>query len=261
MILVVDVGNTNTVLAVFDKGVVVGQWRMSTFANRTRDEYALWFTHFLAQKNIQCAAIKHSVLASVVPQTHFAITHVLKDLFGEAPLVVTGETIRKAGMTLEVDHPEEVGADRVINALAAYERTKGETIVIDFGTATTFDVVSAKGAYCGGVIAPGINLSLEALQRAAAKLPNVAVGKPTRATGRNTVEAMQSGIYYGYLGLIERIVKEIRAETGMKGQVLATGGLAPLFAAATSTIDALVPDLTIEGLYLFAQRCKDAAWL
>ena len=172
--------------------------------------------------------------------------------------MVTAENLAALGMVIKTDNPAEVGEDRVINAMAAFARCSGEAIIIDFGTATTFDVVDEQGAYCGGVIAPGINLSLDALQKAAARLPNIAIKKPQKVVGTSTVEAMQSGLYYGYLGLIERIVTEIRQQTGMQGRVLATGGLAPLFAAASETIDELVENLTLEGLNLFAQRYKES---
>jgi type III pantothenate kinase len=247
MLLAIDVGNTNTVFAVFDKDMLKGQWRMATDARRTADEYAVWLFQMMALEQIQLKEIKAVILGSVVPQTNFSFRQLTKKYF-HTDLLVVGDSNVKIGIEAKIDRPSEVGADRLVNAVAAWNRYKKPLVVVDFGTATTFDVVNANGNYIGGVIAPGINLSLEALHRAAAKLPNVAVQRPEKVIGTATVPAMQSGIYFGYVGLIEGIIKRIEEEFGAKMEVIATGGLSPLFARATSVIQHLEPDLTIHGL-------------
>jgi len=248
MLLAIDAGNTNTVFAVFDGEKLAGQWRISTDANRTADEYAVWLLQLMQLTGIKQSTVKAAILASVVPQTWFALRTLCRTYF-HTELLIVGQPGVKTGVGVKVDRPSEVGADRIVNAAAAWRRYKQPLIVVDFGTATTFDVVNEKGDYIGGVIAPGINLSLAALHKAAAKLPNVAITKPAKVIGTETVGAMQSGIYYGYVGLIEGIVARIREEYGQKAmKVIATGGLAPLYAKATSVIEHLEPDLTIVGL-------------
>ena len=247
MLLVIDVGNTNVVFAVFGGEKLLGQWRISTDAKRTSDEYGVWLTQVLEHSDIAPAAIKHAVCASVVPQALFDLRQLAKRYFN-CELMVIGDVGVKTGVGVKIDNPREVGADRLVNAFAAWGRYKQAMIVVDFGTATTFDIVSGDGNYMGGVIAPGVNLSLDALQRAAAKLPNIGIQRPEKVIGTNTVGAMQSGIYYGYVGLIEGIVARIRAEYGPPMKVIATGGLASLYARACPVIEALEPDLTIWGL-------------
>lgn len=247
MLLVVDTGNTNTVFAVFDRGKLLGKWRMTTDSRRTADEYAIWLIEMMRLSNLTPGQISTAIISCVVPQTLFALRSFVNLYFNTDPLVVGEESV-KLNLKVLVDRPEEVGADRLVNAFAAYERHGGNLIILDFGTATTFDVINKKGDYLGGVIAPGINLSLEALHRAAAKLPNVSVARPSKVIGTNTVAAMQSGVFYGYLGLIEGIIARIRKERGVEMRTIATGGLAPLYAAATSAIDTHDADLTIYGL-------------
>ncbi len=247
MLLAIDVGNTNTVFAVFAGDTLKGQWRMATDARRTADEYAVWLLQLMALEKIVIGDIRAVILGSVVPQTNFSFRQLAKKYF-HTDLLVVGDPAVRLGIEAVIDRPSEVGADRLVNALAAWSRYKKPLIVVDFGTATTFDVVNAKGDYIGGVISPGINLSLEALHRAAAKLPNVAVQRPEKVIGTATVPAMQSGIYFGYVGLIEGIIKRIEEEFGATMEVIATGGLSPLFARATSAIQHLEPDLTIFGL-------------
>jgi type III pantothenate kinase len=247
MLLVIDVGNTNTLFAVFDGEAVVGQWRISTDARRTADEYGVWLLQLLERSDLAKENITQAIVGSVVPQALFDLRMLCKRYFN-CELMIVGDVNVKPGIPIKIDRPQEVGADRVVNALAAWRRHNSALIVVDFGTATTFDVVNGKGEYIGGVIAPGINLSLEALHRAAAKLPNVGILRPANVIGTNTVSAMQSGIYFGYVGLIEGIVSRIRAEYGHPMQVIATGGLAPLYAKATPAIEHLEPDLTIFGL-------------
>jgi len=247
MLLVIDVGNTNVVFAVFEGENLAGQWRISTDAKRTSDEYGVWLTQVLQHHKIPPAAIKSAVCASVVPQALFDLRQLAKRYFN-CELLVIGAPGIKTGIGVKIDNPREVGADRLVNAFAAWERYKQALIVVDFGTATTFDVVSNDGDYVGGVIAPGVNLSLDALQKAAAKLPNIGIQRPEKVIGTNTIGAMQSGIYYGYAGLIEGIALRIKAEMGIPMKVIATGGLASLYAKACPVIETLEPDLTVWGL-------------
>lgn len=249
MLLTIDAGNTNVVFAVFDGEKLIGQWRISTDARRTADEYGVWLTQVLEHAGIAPEKITGAVLASVVPQALFDLRQLAKKYFHTELLVISDPRLSlKTGITVKIDNPQEVGADRLVNAAAAWKRYKQALIVVDFGTATTFDVVSGKGEYIGGIIAPGVNLSLEALHLAAAKLPNVAIQPPEKVIGTNTVGAMQSGIYYGYAGLVGGITERIKKEYGSPMKVIATGGLAPLYAKACPVIEHLEPDLTIYGL-------------
>lgn len=253
MLLAIDSGNTNVVFAVFEEDVLRGQWRSSTDPRRSADEYAVWLTQLMALEGLEPAAVRRAIIANVVP----AATHELKTLcrryFRCEPLTVGDDGV-DLGIGVLVDAPDEVGADRLVNAVAAHERYPGPVIVIDFGTATTFDVVDAQGNYRGGAIAPGIHLSLEALSAAAARLPPVAIARPSRVIGKATVPAMRSGIFWGYVGLIEGLVKRIREEFGAPLTVVATGGLAPMFAEATDVIAHHDKDLTLRGLMLIDRR-------
>jgi type III pantothenate kinase len=253
MLLAIDAGNTNTVFAVSHQGKLRGQWRMATDARRTADEYGVWLLQLMAREKIDPEQVKAAIMSCVVPQATFALRMLARNYF-HTELLIVGEPAVELGITMKMERPQEVGADRLVNAVAAWHKHKQPLIIVDFGTATTFDVVDFEGSYIGGVIAPGVNLSLEALHRAAAKLPNVAVERPARVIGKETVSAMQSGIYFGYVGLIEGIVARIREEYGSPMRVIATGGLAPLFARATPVINALEPDLIIEGLRLIHER-------
>ncbi|MGB1547632.1 MAG: type III pantothenate kinase [Alphaproteobacteria bacterium] len=247
MLLAIDSGNTNIVFAIFDGDKIVGKWRSSTDSMRTSDEYAVWLTQLMATQNLKSRDVDAAIIASVVPEALFHLKSLCRDYFQAEPMVV-GEEGVDAGLEVHVDRPEEVGADRLVNAVAAHRLFEGPLIVIDFGTATTFDLVDAKGAYCGGAIAPGINLSLEALHLTAAKLPRVAIRNPGNVIGKTTVTAMQSGIYWGYVALIEGMIARLAEEFGEPMTVVATGGLAPLFNDATDKIAHLVPDLTLQGL-------------
>ena len=258
-ILAVDIGNTNTGFAFYDGEECLGQWRLSTNRLRTADEFTLWIENFLARIGVKPADVAKSIVACVVPSCRFAILSALEKLLNQPPVLINAELMQKLGVQIKLDNPKEVGADRLINAYAAWNDYKQPTIVLDFGTATTFDVADENGAYCGGVIAPGINLSLEALHRAAAKLPSVEIKNPAKAIGTTTESAMQSGIYFGYLGLIERIVREIQSELKVKPVVIATGGLAPLFAKNSEAIDHLDADLTMRGLHLVASTLEQGA--
>lgn len=246
LLLAIDVGNTNTVFAVYRHREPLGQWRISTVRERTADEYAAALTQLMTLRGHGHDDVDAAVISSVVPQALTPLKSMCREFFGCTAKVV-GENM---GITIPVviDNPREVGADRLVNAVAAHTRYAGPLIVVDFGTATTFDVIDADGRYCGGVIATGINLSLEALHRAAAKLPRVAVERPSQVIGSSTVTAMQSGVYWGYVSMVEGMVAKIKAEFGAPMTVIATGGLAGLFAGATDVIEHVDRDLTMAGL-------------
>ncbi len=253
MLLAIDSGNTNVVFAVFEDGEKRGEWRSSNDNNRTADEYGVWLTQLTAIEGLSRGDITEAIIANVVPAAAYDLLMLCRRYFDCEPLVI-GEPGVDLGLDIKVDNPDEVGSDRLVNAVAAAERYGGPLIVVDFGTATTFDVVDADGAYIGGVIAPGINLSLEALHAAAAQLPRVAVKRPQRVVGKSTVPAMQSGIYWGYVALVEGLVERIADEFGSDMTVVATGGLAPLFAEATDAIRHLDVDLTLRGLNAIYRR-------
>lgn len=255
MLLAIDSGNTNIVFAVFGAdGQVLGEWRSSTAANRTADEFGVWLLRLMELEGLKPADITGAIVATVVPANLHALTQLCEKYFHSTPLVV-GDAGVKLGLTVLLDNPAEVGADRLVNAVEAGQRYGGPLICIDFGTATTFDVIDGGGNYAGGAIAPGINLSLEALHMAAAKLPRVAVERPKKVIGTGTVSAMQSGIYWGYVAMIEGMVARIRAEFALghpgapRMKVIATGGLASMFAEATDVIEATDKGLTLRGLY------------
>ena len=256
MLLAVDAGNTNVVFAVHDGHEWRGRWRIRTDAERTSDEYAVWLLTLLNHAGLKATDITCCAIGTVVPAALYNLRRLCREWFSSEPLIARASL--DWGFDIRVDAPHEVGADRLLNALAAHHRYKGPLIVIDFGTATTFDVVAGDGAYLGGVIAPGINLSIEALHRAAARLPRIGIGRPQSVVGRNTVAAMQSGIYWGYVGLIESIVARIRAEQdedmAHRLKVIATGGLAPLLAEGTTVIETVDGDTTLDGLRLLAAR-------
>ena len=258
LLLAVDVGNTNTVFAVYRDRKPLGQWRISTVRNRTSDEYAAALTQLMLLDGVGHKDVGDVVIASVVPEALFALKQMCAHVFGCTPRIVRENL--GVDMPITIDNPREVGADRLVNAVAAHRRYGGPLIVVDFGTATTFDIVDGDGRYCGGVIATGINLSLEALHRAAAKLPRVAVERPERVIGGSTVGAMQSGVFFGYLSMIEGMVERIQNEFGESMTVIATGGLGGLFADATDRIDRYDRDLTMAGLVeLFYDDRPDAS--
>lgn len=253
MLLAVDIGNTNTVFALCEGERTLAHWRISTDHRRTADEYAVWLLALLQQGGFSKEQIDHVAIASVVPDAVFNLTSLAKHLTSSDPLII-GHGALALDMDVLIDNPQELGADRLVNAYAAWHKHKVALVVVDFGTATTFDVVSAEGAYMGGVIAPGVNLSLEALQRAAARLHRIAIAHPSKVIGTNTTGAMQSGIYFGYLSMIEGIVGRIAGEMGVKPKVIATGGLAPLYAKDSNVIDEVDADLTIDGIRLIAGK-------
>ncbi len=252
MLLVVDAGNTNVVFAVHDGSTWRGIWRIATEPQRTSDEYAVWLLTLLSFTGLKPAEIDRAVIGTVVPAALYHLRRLCREWFTTEPLVARSSL--DWGFDIRLDNPAEVGADRLLNTLAAHQTHGGPLIVIDFGTATTFDVVAPDGGYLGGVIAPGINLSLEALHKAAARLPRIGIGRPQAVIGRSTIPAMQSGIYWGYVGLVEGLVARIRAEHDQPLKVIATGGLAPMLAEGTTVIDRIDPDLTLNGLRLLADR-------
>lgn len=245
--LCIDSGNTNIVFAIYRGTEMIAAWRLTSDRQRTSDEYAVWLTQLMALQKIDRTLISGAIIANVVPQTQFALEKLCRDYFRCQPLVV-GTPQVNLGITIKLDNPEEVGADRLVNAVAVLAEYQVPAIVIDFGTATTFDVIDGDGGYIGGAIAPGINLSLEALVSAAARLPRIAVKKPAQIIGRKTVEAMQSGLYWGYVGLVEGMVERIQAEFGKPMHLLATGGLAAIFAENVKNLKVIDKDLTIKGL-------------
>ena len=252
MLLVVDAGNTNTVMAVHDGKNWLGRWRIATDAQRTSDEYAVWLLTLLSHAGLKREQVSAAVIGTVVPAALYDLRRLCRDWFEVEPLVARASL--DWGFEIRIDNPDEVGADRLLNTLAGHQRYGGPAVVIDFGTATTFDVMDHDGAYLGGVIAPGINLSIEALHRAAARLPRIGIARPQAVIARSTVPAMQSGIYWGYVGMIEGLVGRIQTEYGSKLKVLATGGLASLLAEGTTVIEIIDDDLTLDGLRLLAAR-------
>jgi type III pantothenate kinase len=253
MLLVIDAGNTNIVFAVHDGKAWAGVWRIATNPQRTSDEYAVWLLTLLAYIKVTPDLVNTAVIGTVVPAALYHLRRLCRDWFDVEPLIA--RSILDWGFDIRVDTPSEVGADRLLNALAAYKHFGQALVVVDFGTATNFDVVAEDGGYLGGAIAPGINLSIEALHQAAARLPRIGIGRPQAVIGRATVPAMQSGVYWGYIGLIEGLVARIQREmeaTPLK--VVATGGLAPLFSEGTTIFDRIDPDLTLDGLRLLAER-------
>lgn len=248
MLLAIDAGNTNTVFAIYEGDEQRGIWRASNDPHRTADEYAVWLLQLMQLQGLSRADVDAAIIGTVVPASLFNLTTLCGRYFNCQPLVI-GDPNVELGMRVLTDNPAEVGADRLVNAVSAHVTYPGPLIVIDFGTATTFDVVSAGGDYLGGIIAPGVNLSMEALHRAAAKLPLVAIRRPgDEVIGRNTIGAMQSGIYWGYVALIEGLVERIKRERNEAMTVIATGGLSTLFANATPVIDHIDKDLTLRGL-------------
>lgn len=246
MLLAIEQGNTNTLFAVHDGEHWIAQWRTATDAMRTADEYAVWLHQLLEMRGLRLDALNTCIVSSVVPQSVFNLRNLSRRYLHIEPLVV-GENVN-LGVDIRIEKPSEAGADRLVNAIGAHVAYAGPLLIIDSGTATTFDVVASDGAFEGGAIAPGINLSMQALHSAAARLPRVAIQRPSHVIGKDTVAAMQSGVFWGYVALIEGLVARIKAEYPQPLTVIATGGVASLFEGATLVIDHFDHDLTIRGL-------------
>jgi type III pantothenate kinase len=266
MLLAIDVGNTNIVFALFDPGTGPGQaadmrtrWRIATDPRRTGDEYAVWLFQLMQMEGIAREAVTGVIVSSVVPRARHNLDVLARKYFKVEPLFA-GEGPAAWQMTIDVDDPRTLGADRAVNAIAAHAKYAGDLIVIDFGTATTFDVVDASGTYKGGIIAPGINLSLDALVSNTAKLPRIAIEAPRGGSviGRNTEDQMLIGVFWGYVAMLEGLVARMKAEIGRPAKVIATGGLAVLFDQQTDVFDAVDGDLTLQGLAMIASRAKNS---
>ncbi|MDG1437503.1 MAG: type III pantothenate kinase [Emcibacteraceae bacterium] len=248
MLLAIDAGNTNIVFALHDDEKIIHKWRISSAEGRTADEYMVWLSQLMNFEKLDIADISGAIIATVVPQTLFPLQLLCRRYFNCTALVVGDDDV-DVNVEVMLPNPAEVGADRLVNAVAAHKRYGGAMVIIDFGTATTFDIIDENGNYFGGVISPGVNLSVEALSMAAAKLPRVAVEKPKSIIGNSTISAIQSGIFYGYLSMIEGMVLRITEEFGRPMKVLATGGLATLFNEATDVIEIVDQELTTYGLF------------
>ncbi|MBI1264104.1 MAG: type III pantothenate kinase [Alphaproteobacteria bacterium] len=247
MLLAIDCGNTNTLFAVHDGTDWRAEWRTATYSARTADEYAVWLNQLLQMQGLSLKDLDACVISTVVPQSLFNLRNLARRYIGAEPVVI-GDAGVDLGVGVNLARPQDAGADRLVNALGCRVRYPGALIIVDSGTATTFDVVSAEGNFEGGIIAPGINLSMQALHRAAARLPRIAIERPARVLGKDTVGAMQSGVFWGYIGLIDGLVRRLKAEIGHPVTVIATGGVASLFEGAAETIDHFDPDVTIRGL-------------
>ena len=260
MLLAIDAGNTNVVFALLEGREIKARWRIATDPRRTADEYAVWLSQLLTLEGYDRGQVSGVIIATVVPRALHNLQTLARKYFNAEPLIA-GEPPVEWGMALDVLEPKSVGADRAVTMIAAHALQQGDLIVIDFGTATTLDVVDYTGAYKGGIIAPGINLSLDALVTAAAKLPRIAIEAPadTSVIGRDTVSQMQIGIFWGYVAMIEGLVARMKAEVGRPIKVVATGGLAILFEQHTSMFDVVEPDLTIQGLAILWDRAHMGA--
>ena len=259
MLLAIDAGNTNVVFALVDGREIKTRWRIATDPRRTGDEYAVWLHQLLQLEGYRKSDVTAAIIGTVVPRATHNL-QVLASKYFSVEALIAGEGKAAWPIALDVDEPQNVGADRALNAIAAHEKYQGDLIVIDFGTATTFDVVDYTGAYKGGIIAPGINLSIEALVNAAAKLPRIAIEVPEDKSviGRTTASQMLTGVYWGYVAMMEGLVARLKREIGRPVKVVATGGLATLFDKQTDLFDAVEPDLTIQGLSLLHQKVVSA---
>ncbi|CCQ93417.1 pantothenate kinase [[Clostridium] ultunense Esp] len=252
MLLVMDVGNTNIVIGIFKEDQLIHQWRMATDRHKTEDELGMHLKMFFDSVGIGFHQIDGLMISSVVPPLRFALEQLGKKYFRHSPLFV-GQGV-DIGLTIRQDHPQEVGADRIVNAVAAIKEYGPPLIIVDFGTATTFCLVNDEGIYLGGAITPGIHISMEALYQNASKLPKIEFAKPASVVGRNTVMAMQSGVYYGYVGLVDGIVNRLKKEVKKDPKVIATGGLAELIRSDSETIDVVDSTLTLKGLKIIYDR-------
>jgi type III pantothenate kinase len=254
MLLVIDIGNSNTVLGLYDGETLRKNWRITTSKTRTVDEYAILIDRLFGLSEIRFTDVGDVIISCVVPPLLNPFVSLCREYFDKKPYVV-GPGV-KTGMPILYDNPKEVGADRIVNAVAAYEKYRRSLIVVDFGTATTFDCISGKGEYLGGAIAPGVAISAEALFERASKLPRVDLSRPPQVIAKNTVNSMKAGIFYGYVGLVDGIVSRMKEESGESSLVVATGGLATLISVDSKVIDEVEPMLTLEGLRIIYQRNK-----
>ncbi len=257
MLLAIDVGNTNVVFALFEVRSIKARWRIATDPRRTGDEYAVWLMQLLQIEGLDRSAIKKIIVSTVVPRALHNL-EVLADKYFGVKALVAGVAPVDYGMEIDVDEPRSLGADRAVNAIGAHAKYQGDLIVVDFGTATTFDAIDFNGAYKGGIIAPGINLSLDALVGNTAKLPRIAIRSPDSDSviGRNTEDQMLIGVFWGYVAMMEGLIARMRAEIGRPAKVIATGGLAILFDKHTDIFDAVDADLTLEGMAILAEKAK-----
>ncbi len=260
MLLAADVGNTNVVFALFDQGEIKARWRIATDPRRTGDEYAVWLLQLIEIAGYKREDVTQIIFASVVPRADHNLTVLSQKYFGLTPLIA-GKGDVPWGFEIDVDHPESLGADRALNCVAAHEKYEGDLIVVDFGTATKFEALDFNGTYKGGIIAPGINLSLDALVGKTAKLPRIAIRAPeTRSViGRNTEDQMLIGVFWGYVAMMEGLIERMREQIGRPAKVVATGGLAILFDDTTEIFDVVDNDLTIQGLEILARRANAKA--
>ena len=256
MLLVIDIGNTNIVFGVYNEGKLLNNWRLSTVIQKTHDEYAILLNSLLYIEKIKLSEIGAAIISSVVPPLLIPFELLCRKYVGIRPILV--EPGIKTGMPILYENPQEVGAARIVNAVSAYEKHKRALIVVDFGTATTFDYITPRGEYAGGAIAPGIKISLEALFEKASKLPRVELVKPKTLVGKNTVHAMQSGIVYGYVGLVDGIINKMKEEVRTDPYVVATGGLSTLMYRESSSIDEVDEYITLHGLKILYDRNKDS---
>ena len=260
MLLAIDAGNTNVVFALFDGDDIRARWRIATDARRTADEYVVWLRQLLELEELELASVDAVIIGTVVPRALHNLTVLAEKYFGVTPMIA-GRGAAEWGIALDVEQPDSVGADRVLNVIAAHQKYKQDIVIIDFGTATTFDVADCQGAYKGGVIAPGINLSLDALVGKTAQLPRIALESPEddNVIGTTTESQMLIGIFWGYVAMIEGLVERTKAQIGRPTKIIATGGLAVLFDEHTDVFDHLEADLTLQGLHFLYQRATHAS--
>jgi type III pantothenate kinase len=255
MLIVVDIGNTNIVWGVYDNRTLAAHWRIATDVKKTSDEYGILFTNLLTAAEVSTQRLSGAIISSVVPALTGTFEYMLEQYFHQRPLIVTSDT--DTGLRLRYDNPKEIGSDRLVNAAAAYHKYRRDLIVVDFGTATTFCAITATGDYLGGVIAPGLGISAEALFTRAAKLAKVEFIRPKMVIGTDTASSIQSGLLFGYAGLVDTVVRRMEQELGRSVYVIGTGGLSSILATETTSIQKIEPLLTLEGLELLHRRTQE----